>query len=157
MRLFILNIALAMIWSLMQGALEMGSFLTGMFLGYLIIGACQRALGSKGYALGAYKVVELVLVAVWEIIYASLQLAVLVLLPRLNIRPAVVALDLEVTSDLQIVTLANLITLSPGTAALDLSADRRTLFIHTITLDDREKFRRRIKDRLERRILEVIP
>jgi len=52
--------------------------------------------------------------------------------------------------------LANLLTLTPGTLSLDVSDDGRVLYIHAMFIDDPESFRRRIKDGLERRLLEVL-
>jgi multicomponent Na+:H+ antiporter subunit E len=51
---------------------------------------------------------------------------------------------------------ANLISLTPGTLSLDLSDDRRVLYIHVMFLDDIETTRRQIKQGLEKRLLEVM-
>jgi multicomponent Na+:H+ antiporter subunit E len=48
-----------------------------------------------------------------------------------------------------------LISLTPGTLSIDLSEDRKTLFVHVMFLDDVETARDDIKIGLERRILEV--
>ena len=54
-----------------------------------------------------------------------------------------------------ILTLANLIALTPGTLSLDISTDRRVLYVHTMHLEDADGFRRNIKEGFERRLLEV--
>ena len=51
---------------------------------------------------------------------------------------------------------ANLISLTPGTLSIDLSNDRRNLYVHVMFLEDIEKIRRELKDGLERRVLEVL-
>jgi multicomponent Na+:H+ antiporter subunit E len=51
---------------------------------------------------------------------------------------------------------ANLISLTPGTLSLDISEDRRVLYIHVMFLEDIEHTRRQIKEGLERRVLEVM-
>lgn len=48
-----------------------------------------------------------------------------------------------------------MISLTPGTLSVDLSEDRKTLFVHVMFLDDVEKARKEIKNGLESRILEV--
>jgi multicomponent Na+:H+ antiporter subunit E len=50
--------------------------------------------------------------------------------------------------------LANLITLTPGSLTLDISADRKVLYVHTMYAQDIDQIRLEIKD-LERRVLEV--
>jgi multicomponent Na+:H+ antiporter subunit E len=72
-----------------------------------------------------------------------------------TMRPGVVAVPLELQTDAAITLLANLITLTPGTLSLDVSADRRVLYVHTMYLDDVEQFRREIKEGFERRVIEV--
>jgi multicomponent Na+:H+ antiporter subunit E len=71
-------------------------------------------------------------------------------------RPGIIAIPLDARTDLEITLLANLITLTPGTLSLDVSADRRVLYIHVMYIDndDIEAVRRNIKDGFERRVLE---
>jgi multicomponent Na+:H+ antiporter subunit E len=156
MNLFVLNLFLALVWALLQGGLQEQHLVVGFILGYAIIGLVQQALGSRGYAIKGFQLIYFVLFVVWEIITASIALAWLLLQPRLKLSPAVVAIDLDVKSDTEIVLLANLITLSPGTLTLDISSDRRTLYVHTVTLEDPETFRHKIKNGLERQVLEVM-
>ena len=51
---------------------------------------------------------------------------------------------------------ANLISLTPGTLSLDLSENRRLLYVHVMFLDEIDQMRRQIKQGLERRVLEVM-
>jgi multicomponent Na+:H+ antiporter subunit E len=73
-------------------------------------------------------------------------------------RPGVVAIPLDARTDAEITLLANLITLTPGTLSLDVSSDRRMLYIHVMYIDndDLEEVRRKIKAGFERRVLEVL-
>jgi multicomponent Na+:H+ antiporter subunit E len=67
-----------------------------------------------------------------------------------------VAIPLDARTDTEITLLANLITLTPGSVSLDVSSDRRFLYLHAMYIDDLEEFRRSIKDTLEHRVLEVL-
>jgi multicomponent Na+:H+ antiporter subunit E len=67
-----------------------------------------------------------------------------------------VAIPLEARTDFEILFLANLITLTPGTLSLDVSADRKVLYVHAMFLEDRDGFRKQMKDGMERRLLEVL-
>ena len=64
-----------------------------------------------------------------ELVLSALKVAWLAVQPRINIRPAIIAYPLTVTTDAQITLLANMITLTPGTLSVDVSEDRRTLSI----------------------------
>jgi multicomponent Na+:H+ antiporter subunit E len=70
-------------------------------------------------------------------------------------RPAVIGIPLELESDGAITLLANLITVTPGTLTLDISPDRRTLYIHAMYMDDEATLRAEIKA-LEQKIRELV-
>ena len=91
----------------------------------------------------------------WELLLANLRVAHDVVTPRHRMRPGVIAIPLHGETDLQIVLLANLLTLTPGSLSLDVSEDRRVLYLHAMYIDDVEAFRRRINDTFERRLLQV--
>ena len=59
-------------------------------------------------------------------------------------------------TDLEIVLLNNLLVLTPGTLGVDLSPDRKTLYIHFLDIPDADAERQRITQGLERRLLEVL-
>ena len=49
--------------------------------------------------------------------------------------------------------LANVISLTPGTLSLDVSEDRKTLYIHAMYASDPEAVREEIREGLEKRLL----
>jgi multicomponent Na+:H+ antiporter subunit E len=67
----------------------------------------------------------------WEIVVANLQVVRIVLHPRLPIDPVVGRFETFLRSDLALTTLANSITLTPGTVTLDL--DDRHVVVHSLT------------------------
>jgi multicomponent Na+:H+ antiporter subunit E len=72
------------------------------------------------------------------------------------LKPGVIAVPLDAKSDSEITLLSVLVTLTPGTLSIDVSADRRFLYVHTLFIDDLEEARRSIKTGIERRLLEVM-
>ena len=98
----------------------------------------------------------LIVLFVKELILSALRVAWLAVQPKLALRPAIIAYPLTVTTDAQITLLANLITLTPGTLSVDVSADRRTLFIHAIDMGSREALIGDIAGGFETRILAVL-
>jgi multicomponent Na+:H+ antiporter subunit E len=60
-----------------------------------------------------------------------------------------------VDRDFEIALLANLITLTPGTLSVDISRDRRLLFVHSIDGSDPEGLKRDIANGFERKIMEA--
>jgi multicomponent Na+:H+ antiporter subunit E len=90
-----------------------------------------------------------------EVVVSALRVAQEVLRPRPRMRPAIVRVPLQVETDGQITLLAILITLTPGTLALDVTPDRRTLIVHAMFAADADRVRRDIQLGFERRILEL--
>jgi multicomponent Na+:H+ antiporter subunit E len=75
---------------------------------------------------------------VWELVTANLDVARRVVAPSMPIDPAVVEVPLRVESDLAITTIANSITLTPGTLTMDYDPDTNSLYVHSIDAGDRE-------------------
>jgi multicomponent Na+:H+ antiporter subunit E len=88
----------------------------------------------------------------WALIVANLRVALDVARATTTIRPAVVAVPLDVTSDAEILLLSMLINITPGSVTLDLSDDRRTLYVHVMHITTAEASRQEIKTGFERRI-----
>ena len=97
----------------------------------------------------------LILLFVKELILSALRVAWLAVQPRITIRPAIVAYPLTVTTDAQITLLANMITLTPGTLTVDVSDDRKWLYVHAIDIESREALIGSIAAGFETRILRV--
>lgn len=101
------------------------------------------------------QLIEFGLFFTWELILANLRVAWDVITPRHYKRPGVVAIPLDARTNNEITLLACLITLTPGTISLDVSADRSVLYIHAMFIDDPDQLRREIKQGFERRVMEV--
>ena len=98
----------------------------------------------------------LLLFLLGQLLVSALRVAWLVVQVKPKLRPAIIAYPLTLTTDAQITLFANMITLTPGTLSVDVSDDRRTLFIHTIDLGDRERFIGDLAAGFETRVLEVL-
>lgn len=100
--------------------------------------------------------IRLVLFFVWELLLANLRVAYDVVTPRHHMRPGVIAIPLDGRTDFEILALTNWITLTPGSLSLDVSDDRRVLYIHSMYLDEIEEARQHIKQHFEQPLLEVL-
>ncbi len=101
------------------------------------------------------KVLALLLQFLRELIVSAVRVAWLVIQPKPRLRPAIIAYPLTVTTDAQITLLANMITLTPGTLSIDVSEDRKTLFIHAIDIESKEALVGAIAGGFETKILEA--
>ena len=91
-----------------------------------------------------------------EVLVSNLVIARDVITPKDEANPGILALELpEAMSEWQILLVSNLITMTPGTLALDLSPDRRTLFLHILYLHDIEQTRRHLLDNYVNRVRQL--
>ncbi len=148
---------LALAWMAITGDFGLGNLIVGFGFGLIILFFTRRIAGTPTYTFKVWKVLNLIGFFIWELILANLRVAYDVLTPGYHLRPGVIAIPLDAQTDTEITLLANMITLTPGSLSLDVSADRRVLYLHAMYLDeDPDVYRRRVKDGFERRILEVL-
>ncbi len=168
--MLVLNFVLAIVWMALQRSFSLVDFVVGFGLGFGIIALTQHVLrdltpvveNGRGKGLGSYplqtwRIFSLFAFALWSILKSSIEVAQIVVRPKLNIQPGIIAIPLDVRSDMGITLLANLITLTPGTVSLDMSTDRRTLYVHCIDIKDPDAVRDDIKQNFERRVIELFP
>lgn len=156
MILFILNLCLALGWAFLWGDFSLLTIAAGFVAGYLALLASRPLYGPSRYFGGVWRALALATYFLWDLLWSSLRVAWDVLIPRHLSRPGIVGVPLDARTDGEILLTANLISLTPGTLSLDISADRRILWVHAMFIDDPETLRRGLKDGMERRVLEVL-
>ena len=88
------------------------------------------------------------------LVKANIDVAALALAPTLAIRPGFVEVPMEAATDFEITSLANAITLTPGTITVHVDRARRTILVHALHVgDDPEAVRDDVRDTLEANIL----
>lgn len=157
MRAFVYNVVLTIFWMAVTEVFTLENFLVGFVICFLILLLARPLFDAQAqrYFALAWKLPRFVLLMLWEIVLSSLRVAQAVLSPRLPIQPGIIAYPLEVRSDLEITLLANLITLTPGTLSLDVSSDRKVLYVHGMFMDDPQAMIASTHQSLEKAVLEV--
>lgn len=155
MKLFLINVLLAVIWVMVTGFYGGLNLVFGFLLGAFVLYLIREQVGSVGYFSRAGRILRLLLLFLYELVMSAIRVAITVLTPRMNVRPGIFAYRLKVDRDFEITLLANMITLTPGTLSVDVSDDQKYLYIHAIDCSDPDATRRDIADGFERRILEA--
>ncbi len=158
MSAFLWNLAMAVAWAVATGTFTLANLAVGFGLSFLILLFAQPFLGGSGYFAKVPQVIRFAMFYLWQLILSNFRVAYDVVTLTHHMRPGVIAVPLDAQTDAEITLLANLITLTPGTLSLDLSPDRRVLYVHVMYIDngDVEEARRQIKAGIERRVLEVL-
>jgi len=155
MNIFLLNVLLAIVWGALTGNFAPESLIGGFVIGYLILWLVFSSFPQIKYFHRFPRAIEFILFFLWEVLLSNLRVAATVLSPHPYLRPGVVGIPLSLKSRAEIALLMNLLSLTPGTLSLDVSNDRKILFVHTLWLENPDEFIQKIKDNFERRIQEL--
>lgn len=151
----LLNLTLAVIWSLLNRSWGVSDLVVGYLLGGILLYIFRKFLPTEFYLRRVFAVVKLILLFLKELLLANLTVVQHIIRPRLDIRPGIFALPTELRTPFEITTLANLISLTPGTLTVDVAPDNNILYIHAIDIPDVEAVIRDIKGTFEKQIMEV--
>jgi multicomponent Na+:H+ antiporter subunit E len=152
--LILANLLLALAWSALHGEFTLQSLLIGAVVGRLVLvvlakggvlplrefSRVERGLALFGYLCG-------------QIVIANVRMTRDVLSVRPRFTPGIIRLPLDVTTDGEILLLAAMINITPGSVALDVSPDRGVMYVHLMNMPNPEEARRELKEGFERRIL----
>lgn len=156
MRGFLWNLLLALVWVFASGQFTLTNLLLGYLVGFVVLAISAAGPTRSAYVLKVWKVIEFTLFFLKEVQISALRIAHDVLTWRHYMHPAVIGIPLEARTDAEITLLSNLITLTPGSLTIDLSPDRKTLFVHVMYAKDVDAARLHIKRGFELRVLEVL-
>ncbi|MBU1313030.1 MAG: Na+/H+ antiporter subunit E [Alphaproteobacteria bacterium] len=155
MTTYVFNVIFAVIWVAITGSATLLNLVFGFFIASLALWIVRGEMGGPGYWRRVNRIISLVLLFLKELARSAFRVAVLVLSPRLVVKPGIFAFPLTVERDFEITLLANLITLTPGTLSVDVSEDCKTLYVHALDCSDPDAARRDIAEGFERKILEA--
>lgn len=154
---FINVLLLTVLWAALFATLDLRALAFGAFVAWGMIAfsdrlhrdpEVERDLAAVPRPFGT---ALLIVAFIRELFLSAFSVAREAWRPRLAIRPGILAIPLDVETDIEVAVLASLISLTPGTLSMEVSPDRRTLFVHALIVEgDGEEVRRSIQDRLER-------
>ena len=154
--MFLVNVMLAVAWCFLTGQFDPLNLAVGFGVGFGMLVPLRGDRRVRRYLHKGPRVVRWIAFLFWELLLANLKMARTVLFtPRDRLRPGIVAVPLDLQTDAEITVLANLVTLTPGTLSIDVSSDRRTLYVHAVEVGDPEVVRRDTKAGFERLVREV--
>ena len=149
------SLFLWLVWLLLNNTVAPGHLLLGALLALALPLFTVRFWPNRPRIRRPLKLLGYIALLLWDIVLATLTVARLILGPSARLRPSFLRLPLALRDEFAIVVLANAISLTPGTVSADLSADRRTLLIHALDVDDPAREIIRIKQRYERPLQEI--
>lgn len=155
MMLFFFNILLALAWAAVSGSFSQLNLIFGFVLGMFALWLIREQVGTAGYLDRSRKAISLAMLFLYELAMSAIRVLLLVSNPKMDVKPGIIAYPLKVDRDFEITILANLITLTPGTLSVDVSHDRRFLYVHALDCSDPEATKQDIAEGFERKIMEA--
>jgi len=152
---FVLSLTFAFVWAAITGSATLHNLILGFALATLALWIVRDEMSCSGYFGRLGRIFSLLMLFFKELALSAWKVATLVVRRDMDLKPGIFAYPLTVTSDFEITLLANLITLTPGTLSVDVSEDRKTLYVHAIDCADVEGTKRDIADGFERKIMEA--
>lgn len=160
-----LRLTMAGIWMMLQENYTFSSFVTGFLLATFVFAFLAAPVATlptvqvkaaPRFFRWLAGVVRLTLYFIWELIKSNQQVGLLILKPKLDLKPGIIAMELKGRSSEQIALLSVLITLTPGTLVVEVSEKRDRMYIHCIDASDPDGALEAPR-RFEELIMEVVP
>ena len=156
MSLLAVNVLLAVAWAGLTSDFSLTNLIVGQVLGFFALWVASPLFNAPSrYFLSSVNIARLIGSFLYELVAGSLHVTWDVLTPRHRAQPRIITVPLDVTSEAEILLLTNLVSLTPGTLSLELSADERSLKVHTMFGADEAAQVAAIKDGMERRVREI--
>jgi multicomponent K+:H+ antiporter subunit E len=150
------TVGLAIAWMILQERFTLADFVIGYLLGAVVAYLCRNFWAERILVKQPLGTLRLAAAFAREIVIANLQVAAIVLRPRVRVQPVFIVLPLVLRDDFKITALANMITLTPGTLTVDVAEDRSALYVHCLSAADADAVRQQIKDVFEKPLKKVI-
>lgn len=153
-----LTALLVIIWMLALNAFSFGGFVVALVLGIAVPLFTAPFWPDRPKMRFGLPLAKYIVLVTWDIVIANFQIAWIILFRKSrDLRPAWLVIPLDLTSTEAITMLAGTISLTPGTVSSDISTDGEYLLVHALDTADPEGEIARIKQRYERRLMEIFP
>lgn len=156
----VLFLILIFFWMLWNNNLKFDRWISGIIFSVVIIALFAKKItvfeGVKLTPAGLLWSLYYILVFIWAVIRANVDVFLRVLDPKLPIKPGIVKVETCLKSPIARMILANSITLTPGTFVVDMKDS--ALYIHWIEvqyIDDPQKLACEISCKFERILMKI--
>ena len=129
-----------------------------LFFSIVLVGWLTSFIYARKAFFQVIYLVELIFYFFWELIKASSIVAHEVVTPFHNMHPGIIAVPLDIKTDLEITIFSSMVTLTPGTLSLDVSADKSLLYVHAMFIEEgnSEVLANELKNGFERRVIRIL-
>ncbi len=136
MRRFLFNLFLALLWCMLTGSGDPWNFVAGLAVGAVVVSVQSNVTGQGPYLGRGLKLLRFTWYFLQVLVKANLQIAWDIITPGFSHSPRLLRYPVGHLNDVHTTALANTITLTPGTLAVDVSPDGEWLYLHCMYAED---------------------
>lgn len=136
--IFIMSLAA---WLLMTSFTDLQEIMAGIVVAFLVTLLSRVLLSSTKIHIGFKKICRLIiyfLILIWEMVKANFYMMSLILRPKLPVNSGIVKIKTGLKNDAALTILANSLTLTAGTLAIDVNQSEGLLYVHCIEIPGRD-------------------
>ena len=160
------SLLLFTVWLLLNNTMSLGHIILAAVLAILIPLATYPFRTKQPLIMRPSLALRHLLLVLYDIITANVQVAILILGPSKKLNPGFVKVPLDLTHSMPITILASTVSLTPGTVSAEVypwleslpegeDPSQRYLLIHVLNLQDEEALIKTIKQRYEAPLKEI--
>ncbi|MEM9346984.1 MAG: Na+/H+ antiporter subunit E [Planctomycetota bacterium] len=135
---FLFNIALTLLWMMLNRDTTLLNGILGFALGAVVVEMALRAAGRPLYIGRLWSFVHFACYFLYILVKANLDVAWEIITPGYSMKPRMIRYDVTELTPVQVTTLANAITLTPGTLSADINDAGDTLYIHAMYAEEKK-------------------
>lgn len=160
------SVFLFIVWLLLNNSVSVGHLVLATFFAIFIPLLSFSLRDPQPLILKPGLAFKQLLIVLYDIVVANLQVALLILGPTKKLRPAFVKIPIELTHNMPITILASCVSLTPGTVSAEVypikeslaeseKPTQRYLLIHVLDLKNEDALIKLIKQRYEAPLKEI--
>jgi multicomponent K+:H+ antiporter subunit E len=161
-----LSFLLFIVWLFLNNSVSLGHIVLATLLALIIPLATSPFRAKQPLIVKPGLALRHILLVLYDIVTANVQVAILILGPTKKLTPAFVKVPLDLTHNMPITILASIVSLTPGTVSAevypweeslidDKEPEERFLLIHVLNLEDEQALINTIKTRYEAPLKEI--
>jgi multicomponent K+:H+ antiporter subunit E len=151
----LLSATLFVVWLLLANTLDPAHLLLAAIVAIVVPWFSERLRPERPRLKKPLLIARLATIVLWDIVLSNIEVARRILGPEAAITPSFVWVPLALTDPHAILSLAGIITMTPGTLSADLSPDGRYLLVHAFNVEDEAALIAQIKARYEAPLKEI--
>lgn len=127
---------LVAVWMLLWGTFTLANAVNGLLLAILVTRLFPLPHVPHVGRLHPWGAIVLLSRFVYDLIPATIEVAVYALRPGPPVRSAVIAVQMRSPDDLPLTLTAEMVSLTPGSSIIELDREARVLYVHVLGLED---------------------